>query len=130
MREESVSEVRKPATLILREDAARIIIESGVNKGKEFLLETASITIGRHADNKICLPHDGTVSRSHGRICFDKDEGVYFFEDLNSTNGTKIGKKWFRNEKVRIKHGDRIVIGKTQLRFFTKKPGLKDWLLG
>jgi pSer/pThr/pTyr-binding forkhead associated (FHA) protein len=129
------SEENKSGTLILEDQAARIVVESGEEIGKEFLVQKSQVTVGRHMDNDICLSKDRTVSRFHGKIYFDSSEGKYFFEDLNSTNGTTIDNNWFKNEKAEIRHGDRIVLGRkihesTILRFYTKKLGLKDWLLG
>ncbi len=125
----------KSDTQVLGEDVAMIVVESGEDKGKEYPLGKPSVTIGRHADNDICLQHDRTVSRSHGKIFYEEAEGKYYFQDLNSTNGTTVGNKWFRNEKVEIKHGDTIILGTkasahTFLRFYTKKLGLKDWIRG
>jgi pSer/pThr/pTyr-binding forkhead associated (FHA) protein len=131
MRKENGSEKEKASTLISEGEVARIIVENGPDKGKELLVDKSSVTIGRHPENDVCLPHDATISRFHGRIYFNKEERFFYYEDLNSTNGTTINDKWFKNEKMKIKHGDRILIGRgTQLRFITKKPGLKDWLLG
>jgi pSer/pThr/pTyr-binding forkhead associated (FHA) protein len=135
MKKEKVGDEVKSDTQILGEFTARIVVESGEDRGKEYPIEKIHVTIGRHTDNDICLPHDTTVSRFHGRICYDDAEGKYFFEDLNSTNGTTIGNKWFKNERVEIKHGERIILGTeasahTCLRFCTKKLGLKDWIRG
>lgn len=131
MEKKNVDDAEKTSTMGLEGDVARLIIEKGIDKEKEFLINKPSITIGRHPENDVCLPHDAMISRFHGRIYFNKEECFYYYEDLNSTNGTTINDKWFKNEKMKIKHGDRILIGRgTQLRFITKKPGLKDWLVG
>lgn len=135
MKKEKVRYEVKSDTQILGESGARIVVESGEDKGKEYPIEKMRVTIGRHTENDICLPNDRTVSRFHGRICYDDAGGKYFFEDLNSTNGTTIGNKWFKNERLEIKHGDTIVLGTeasahTHLRFYTKKLGLKDWIRG
>ena len=126
---------KESSTLILDGEPALLIIENGEDSGKEFLINKRIVTIGRHVDNDICLPEDKTVSRFHGKIVFESDEEKYFFEDLNSTNGTTIGDKWFKNKKQEIKHRDRIILGRkthrsTCLRFYTKRLGLKDWILG
>jgi pSer/pThr/pTyr-binding forkhead associated (FHA) protein len=123
------------STLISEGEPARLILETEGGAGKEFLINKRLTTIGRHVDNDICLPEEITVSRFHGKILFDRNRGTYFFEDLNSTNGTTIGGDWFKNEKREIKHGDRIILGRTPqgrpcLRFYTRKLGLKDWILG
>jgi len=135
MKRGKVGEEAKSDTQILGESAARIVVESGEDKGKEYPVEKMPVTIGRHTDNDISLSHDRTVSRFHGRICYDDAEDRFYFEDLNSTNGTTIGNKWFKNERVEIKHGDRIALGTeasahTYLRFYSKKLGLKDWIRG
>ena len=131
MSKENVDEKGKTRTLIIEGVFARLIIETGPEKGKEFLIDKPCVTIGRHLENDVCLSYDEKISRFHGRISFIKDEEVYYYEDLNSTNGTTICNKWFKNGRVKIKHGNRILIGKgIQLGFFTKKPGLMDWLLG
>jgi pSer/pThr/pTyr-binding forkhead associated (FHA) protein len=124
-------EMEKASTLDSGGEAARLTVESGIDAGKEFFLNNPVNTIGRHLDNDVCLPHDSAVSRFHARISYNKDEGSYYYEDLNSTNGSKINGKLFRNERVKLEHGDRILIGnETQLRFFAKRPGLKDWIRG
>ena len=112
------------------QEVAWLVLERGPDKGKEFPIDKANVTIGRHVENDICLFYDEKISRFHGRVSFDKD-GDIIYEDLDSTNGSTINNKWFKNEKVKIKHGDRILIGGgIQLRFLTKRQGLKDWLLG
>jgi pSer/pThr/pTyr-binding forkhead associated (FHA) protein len=131
MSKKNDEEMEKASTLDSGGKAARLIVESGIDAGKEFFLNNPVNTIGRHPSNDVCLPYDGAVSRFHAHISYNKDEDSYYYEDLNSTNGSKIGKKWFRNERVKLEHGDIILIGnETQLRFFAKKPGLKDWIRG
>lgn len=115
----------------LEVEPAKIVIENGPDKGKEFLIDKPQLTIGRNPDNDVCLLYDQKVSRVHGQIVFEKDTGAYYYEDFNSTNGTTINCKWFKNERVKIKHGEIILVGGgTRLRFFARKLGLKDWLLG
>jgi len=131
MTQDNMNQKDKTRALVLQGEVAWLLVETGPDKGKEVSITKPLITIGRYTENDLCLPHDELISRFHGRILFCKDEGGYYYEDLNSTNGTKICNRWFKNEKAEIKHGDRILIGReTQLKFFTKKTGLKDWLLG
>ncbi len=113
------------------EQVAKIVIESGADKGKEYLIDMPYVTIGRSPDNDICLHSDERISRYHGQISYSRELEAYYFEDLNSTNGTTIREKAFKNSKMELRHGDRIFIGQeTRLRFFSKKTGLKEWLLG
>lgn len=53
----------------------------------EIELTAESMTVGRADDNAIIIP-DGSVSSHHGELVFDGADWV--FNDLGSTNGTKI----------------------------------------
>ena len=135
MNEKEVEDDEESSTFISEGEPARLIVENGGDSGKEFLINKRRTSIGRHMDNDICLSEIKTVSRFHGHIVYDRDKGKYFFEDLNSTNGTTIGDEWFQNQKREIKHGDRIILGRKPqrrpcLRFYTRRLGLKDWILG
>lgn len=54
----------------------------------EVELSGERLTVGRADDNHIIIP-DGSVSSHHGEIVFDGANWV--FNDLGSTNGTKVG---------------------------------------
>ena len=54
----------------------------------EFEFSTEA-TIGRDSENTIQLNRKG-VSDKHARIYYNKDEGSYFLEDLESLNGTQL----------------------------------------
>jgi pSer/pThr/pTyr-binding forkhead associated (FHA) protein len=66
----------------------------------------------------LSLPHDREVSRVHARLsCSD---GVWFVEDAGSRGGTYVtrGNQRFRvTRPERLRHGDRIHIGRTALTF-------------
>ncbi|WP_352432215.1 FHA domain-containing protein [Pyrinomonas sp.] len=104
---------------------AKLIIERGHSAGKEFLLETDEAQIGRwDADNgifpEVDLDADDPevkVSRRHARIW--RESGGYFIEDLGSTNGTYVNrtKRLLPGERVPLRDGDEIIVGKTFLRF-------------
>ncbi len=63
----------------------------------------ASLSIGRSADNDLCLASD-TVSGSHARL--EKSGGSLVLMDLGSTNGTWVNGK--RIDRRMLKHGDQI----------------------
>lgn len=130
MKEESEKNETITSSVASGEYIPRIIAETGVEKGKEYLL-VGALTVGRNPNNDIRLPSDDKVaSRRHARIFFDRDRKAYFLEDY-SKNGTIINGKRFRHEKVKIKHGDSIEMGtKTRLWFFTKELGILDWIRG
>jgi serine phosphatase RsbU (regulator of sigma subunit)/pSer/pThr/pTyr-binding forkhead associated (FHA) protein len=66
---------------------ASLITTKGLNIGQRFELTGACTVIGRQPDAAIYL-ESLAVSRHHARILFD--QGVYFVEDLDSSNGTYV----------------------------------------
>ncbi len=72
-----------------------------------------SCSIGRIAGNTIVLDTEEGASRRHCQIL--KIASGYELADLGSTNGTRVNGAPVKRHK--LKHGDRIQIGKTELRF-------------
>jgi pSer/pThr/pTyr-binding forkhead associated (FHA) protein len=71
------------------------------------------IYIGRNATNAISIKDDPLVSRKHALI--EHVNGGYFLSDLGSTNGTYLNNQpVLKNQKVPLKPGDIIRIGKTE----------------
>lgn len=70
--------------------------------------------IGRSDDCQIKIP-ERWVSRQHARIILT-DQQTYWVSDLNSSNGTFVNGQRVRSP-IQLYHGDRIVIGRTELRF-------------
>ena len=94
---------------------------SGATKGTEFKLDKNSFTVGRSEDpqqqNHLVIP-DNLVSRAHCRIT--NDDGKWFIEDLESTNGTwLVGQKVSR--KVAVPEKTPIRIGNTLFEIFNRK---------
>jgi sigma-B regulation protein RsbU (phosphoserine phosphatase) len=69
---------------------AVLLTLKGPNAGRRFPLERATVELGRQSSSAICLESQA-VSRQHARILFE--EGQYFVEDLNSSNGTFVNGK-------------------------------------
>jgi predicted component of type VI protein secretion system len=88
-----------------------IITESG-GATRELLLEQERVSIGRHADNDICL-NDKAVSGHHAVIITIQSDS--FLEDLDSTNGTLVNQRQIA--KHALNHGDVISIGRNELRY-------------
>lgn len=64
-------------------------------------------------DGKISLP---TISRQHAKVT--KLDGVYFLEDLNSTNGTRVvGGLLTYKTKVSLKRNERVSFANEAYRF-------------
>ncbi|MBN1104701.1 MAG: Flp pilus assembly complex ATPase component TadA [Deltaproteobacteria bacterium] len=88
---------------------AHIVIFNPQNGTRTLVsLEKRLTKIGRLSDNDIIL-NDDRVSRYHAEIIRMPD-GDYLIQDLNSSNGTKVGGRKVSNK--RLKEGDRIDIGR------------------
>jgi pSer/pThr/pTyr-binding forkhead associated (FHA) protein len=77
---------------------------------EEFSLDKERVTLGRHADNDICL-NDKAVSGHHAVIVTVLHDS--FLEDLNSTNGTLVNGRQIA--KHALATGDTIQIGRAQI---------------
>lgn len=81
-------------------------------KGNQYTLSYDTLHIGRAPDNDIILD-DKRVSRHHAQI--SHEEGEYFIEDLNTSNGTFVNKSKILNQKLH--YGDIIQIGSYTFSF-------------
>ncbi len=72
------------------------------------------ISIGRDPGNDVTLAGDPLVSRRHALI--EKEGDRYYLMDKGSTNGTYLNNNPIpRAERVEVRSGDVITIGKTRL---------------
>ncbi len=87
-------------------------------KQAAYLLDEAHVVIGRGRSAHIALDGNPIVSRQHAVI--REELGEHLIEDLGGANGT------FGNDakinRVRLREGDRIVLGKHTLRFELATP--------
>jgi pSer/pThr/pTyr-binding forkhead associated (FHA) protein len=84
----------------------------GIDKGRVFRDLATPVTIGREEGNLLRL-NDERVSRYHAKVQFDNGEII--LTDLESTNGTRVNNTVVQIR--RLKPGDRISIGRSQLLF-------------
>ncbi|HEX5707583.1 MAG TPA: FHA domain-containing protein [Pyrinomonadaceae bacterium] len=108
---------------------AKLVIHRGRSVGKEFPLSEDEAHIGRwDADGGIFPDVDldsddpeAKVSRRHARIT--RRAGLYYIEDLGSTNGTFInrGRRLLPGDRQPLRDGDEVIVGKTFLRFHVIK---------
>lgn len=90
----------------------RLLIQITAEGNRKIPLERGITTIGRRTSNDVCI-ESGFVSRTHARI-INTAAGA-LIEDLNSCNGLAVNAQQVRRHKLRS--GDLIVIGRTQLRY-------------
>lgn len=76
-------------------------------------LEKLPFVIGKKKDSVDLVINDYSASRIHARIT--QEEGIYYIEDLNSTNGTyKNGLRMQPYEKRKLEKEDELKFGKTE----------------
>ena len=94
-------------------DAFLVVEEGGgLQRGEHFDL-FGGVSLGRSADADIRLD-DRYASGIHARV-FNRS-GVYYVEDMNSTNGTLLNSRELHGE-AELDPGDLIRIGDTEFRF-------------
>ncbi len=106
------------------EDASgsAIRVLKGELAGAAFKLDTTGkteFTIGRHADNDICLGSvDKSISRRHAKISVGQS-GEMLISDIGSKFGVIVnGKRLGPGESVRLNFNDKIEIGEMTILQF------------
>ncbi len=97
------------------EETARQITTALYKIDGELVVELVKFpfVIGKKKENVDLVLNDYSASRIHARII--QEEGVFYIEDLNSTNGTfKNGLRLQPYEKRRLESGDELRFGKTE----------------
>jgi pSer/pThr/pTyr-binding forkhead associated (FHA) protein len=80
--------------------------------GRKYEVDKRRVVIGRSKDSDIQVS-DQNVSRRHAEV---RQEGAaYWVVDLDSTNGTEVNGR--RLKRAKLKPGDRITVGATDLVF-------------
>jgi hypothetical protein len=85
--------------------------ESSYYEGTSFPLDHYT-TVGRHEDNTISID-DGFVSGSHAELIFD--QGSWWVQDLDSTNGTFVNNQPVRS-RAPLSDGDIVQFGRVRFR--------------
>ena len=81
------SSPRKLKNSFTLEDRAVLVVVSGAELGRTFLLDAPETVIGRDPSCEMILDDEG-ISKEHCLIRADK--GYFFIEDLKSSNGTYV----------------------------------------
>lgn len=100
----------------------KLIITESSGVARELALDKERVSIGRHADNDICL-NDKAVSGHHAVIITILSDS--FLEDLDSTNGTLVNGKQIA--KHPLSNGDTVTIGRNSLRYESEQQGGEDF---
>jgi pSer/pThr/pTyr-binding forkhead associated (FHA) protein len=95
-----------------------LIVRAGAQAGARFSLDETSTKLGRHPDSEISLD-DITVSRRHAEI--ERTADGYVASDAGSLNGTYVNQE--RIDRMLLRHGDELQIGKFRLVFFERHDG-------
>ncbi len=88
-------------------------ILNGDMEGHELDFDRDVVTIGRKAENDVALPLDLRVSRFHAELTCGVD-GSFTLEDLDSTNGSFIGRRRIHASTV-MAPGEPFRVGRTWL---------------
>jgi pSer/pThr/pTyr-binding forkhead associated (FHA) protein len=95
-----------------------LIVRAGAQAGARFPLDEHVTRLGRHPDSEISLD-DITVSRRHAEI--ERTPDGHVVSDAGSLNGTYVNQE--RVDRMVLRHGDELQIGKFRLVFFERHDG-------
>jgi pSer/pThr/pTyr-binding forkhead associated (FHA) protein len=90
----------------------KLVIIHGNHAGREYRLGPKGVLIGREDQCDITI-NDSSASRKHASV--EAKDGRFLLQDLKSTNGTLVNRK-FIDVHV-LTHGDKIRIGGTVFQF-------------
>ena len=93
----------------------RLVIKKGEGVGRDMVLSGGVVVVGRGPGAEFTIK-DNLASRQHFRVM--QEDGVYWVEDLGSTNGTLVNGR--RTQRVQLMDGDQIQAGSTQVTFVQK----------
>ncbi len=105
------SRVRADPTVAIPRGPSQLIVTEGGLAGTRIGLTGAPVLIGRANDSTLVLTDDYASTR-HARVSLQ--DGVWFVEDLGSTNGTYLGQRKL-DGAVPLEIGVPVRIGKTVL---------------
>jgi VWFA-related protein len=96
----------------LKSAKARLLIQKGMNKGKQYPLVGKVVSLGSGPENNIRLL-DGAVSGKHAGVSIDDNK--FEIVDLGSKNGVLVNGK--KTPRRFLRNGDVITLGMTELKF-------------
>lgn len=108
----AVAPAPKPKGRAARKVPREIVVTEGPLRGTTIALGQQSILIGRNPESTLVLSDDYASGR-HARIF--PENGDWYVEDLNSTNGTFVGQQRVAGDPVKLGVGSTMRIGTTVL---------------
>lgn len=112
--EDSPSPDKAPVFMNL---GAELVVQSGENQGKQFVLNKQETTIGRTGARKNDVElMDDTVSKQQAAIFYDKVNKQFYIRNESTTNQTKVNNRII-TEPVVLHFDDMIQMGKTVVVF-------------
>lgn len=93
---------------------AWVEVVKGPHRGARFILTGRPVRIGRGTESDLSLERDAAVSRLHSEITFS-NSGEFVLRDMGSQNGTRIEGNQLNGRSVRLRDGDRISLGASEL---------------
>ena len=93
----------------------RIVLKE-LETDRSLAVAESEALIGRDPACAVCL-NDASVSRRHARIRISADARAALLDDLESTNGTYIGRRRVEEEPMRLVDGNVIKVGSVELTF-------------
>ena len=103
---------------VLPNEIGVLIVRAGAQAGARFPLSADLTRLGRHPESEISLD-DITVSRRHAQI--ERTPEGHVVSDAGSLNGTYVNQE--RVDRMVLRHGDELQIGKFRLVFFERHDG-------
>lgn len=104
----------EPETTLLQREFKAYLIHKKDNEKIQLLNQQC--TIGKSADNYVCVQNNSAVSRHHAMI--SNQNGIYVISDVGSKNGTLVNKKMLQpNVPEAIQNGDEIVFADEEYVF-------------
>jgi len=94
----------------------KLVAVGGPTNGAEYLLEKDDFSLGRDVGNSLMVAWDVSISRQHAHIY--RQSGLYWLQDLNSSNGTYLSlkggdeRKLAPQESVLLLDGAQVRIGR------------------
>jgi len=96
----------------LKSAKARLLVQKGMNKGKQYPLVGKVVSLGSGPENSIRIL-DGAVSGKHAGVAIDDNK--FEIVDLGSKNGVLVNGK--KTPRRFLRNGDVITLGMTELKF-------------